>query len=134
MDDAQLKSMFESAKTIAVVGLSNNQAKAAYGVASYLQRSGYKIAPVNPACGEALGEKCYPALEDIPFPVDIVDVFRRSEFTPDIARSAVKVGAKTLWLQEGIANPESRKIAEEAGLSYVEDKCIFRERARLFGF
>ncbi len=134
MNDTQMKSMYETAKTIAVIGLSNNQAKAAYGVASFMQKKGYKIVPVNPSCEEALGEKCYPSLEDIPFTVDLVDVFRRPEFTPEIARSAVKIGTKTFWLQEGIVNPEAKKIAEEGGLDYVEDLCFFKEYIRLFGF
>jgi len=133
MEDAELKRLFDSIKTIAVVGLSNNKEKAAYGVASYLQRAGYRIVPVNPGCEQALGEKCYAYLEEIPLPVDLVDVFRRSEFAPGIARSAVKIGAKALWLQDEVISEEAEKIAREAGLFFRQNDCIFRQRTRIYG-
>ena len=133
MTDEKLKQIFNDIKTIAVVGVSKNESKPAYGVASYLQREGYKIVPVNPACDETLGEKCYPTLEDIPFPVDAVDVFRRPEFVPEIAQAAVIIGAKVLWLQDGVISKDAEKIARDAGLIFVQDDCMFRQRMRLFG-
>jgi len=133
MTDEQLKQIFNDIKTIAVVGVSKNESKPAYGVASYLQKEGYKIVPVNPACDETLGEKCYPTLEDIPFPVDAVDVFRRPEFVPEIAKAAVKIGAKVLWLQDSVISEEAKKIALDAGLIFVQNDCMFRQRMRLFG-
>ena len=134
MTDQELRNIFSAIKTIAVVGVSQNQDKPAYGVASYLQSVGYKIVPVNPACDETLGEKCYPTLEEIPFPVDAVDVFRKSEFTPEIARSAVKIGAKLLWLQDGVSSEEAEQIARNADISFKQNDCMFRQRVRLFGF
>jgi uncharacterized protein len=134
MNDTELKNLFETVKTIAVIGLSNNTDKPAYRIAEYLQRAGYKIAPVNPAASEVLGEKCYGSLEEIPFKVDLVDVFRKSEFAPEIAKSCVKIGAGALWLQEGITSEEAESIAKEAGMVFVQDDCIFRQRVRLYGF
>ena len=134
MSDDELKSLFDSIKTVAIVGLSNNQQRAAYGVASYLQRAGYRIVPINPSCDEVLGEMCYPNLTDVPFPVDAVDVFRRSEFAPEIARQAVEMGAKVLWLQDGVESDEAGKIAAEGGLTFVQNDCMFRQRTRLCGY
>ena len=134
MSDDELKSLFDSINTIAVVGLSNNQQRAAYGVASYLQRVGNRIVPINPSCDEVLGEMCYPNLTDVPFTVDAVDVFRRSEFAPEIARQAVEIGAKILWLQDGVESDEAKKIAQEGGLTFVQNDCMFRQRTRLYGF
>ena len=134
MNDNELKDLFDSIETIAVVGLSNNQNRAAFKVASYLQRVGYKIVPINPACEEILGEKCYPDLEAVPFSIDAVDVFRRSESAPEIARQAVKIGAEALWLQDGVVSPEADKIAAAAGITFVQNDCIFRQRIRLYGF
>lgn len=117
------------AKTIAVVGLSRDPAKASHGVAAVLQAHGFRIIPVHPTADELLGEKVYRSLTDIPEPVDIVDVFRPSEDTPPIAEQAVAIGAKALWLQQGIVSAESRRIAEEGGLDYVEDRCTAVVRA-----
>ena len=103
-------------KTIAVVGISPKAERASNGVARYMQQQGYTIIPVNPGYDEILGLKCYPDLESIPGQVDIVDVFRRAEFTPAITQAAVKSGAKAVWLQLGIVNAEARQIAESAGL------------------
>lgn len=121
------------AKTIAVVGLSRDPAKASHGVAVQLQRAGFRIIPVNPDADELLGEKVYRSLTDIEEPVDLVDVFRPSRFTPEIARQAVTIGAKTLWLQQDITSAESREIAESAGLTYIEDRCtaVVRSLARI---
>ncbi|WP_410648069.1 CoA-binding protein [Amycolatopsis sp. cmx-4-54] len=116
-------------KTIAVVGLSRDPAKASHGVAAVLQAHGFRIIPVHPTADELLGEKAYRSLTDIPEPVDLVDVFRPSEDTPPIAEQAVAIGAKALWLQQGIVSAESRRIAEEGGLAYVEDRCTAVVRA-----
>ncbi|MBE1576658.1 CoA-binding protein [Amycolatopsis sp. WAC 01375] len=116
-------------KTIAVVGLSRDPAKASHGVAAVLQAHGFRIIPVHPSADELLGEKVYRSLTDIPEPVDLVDVFRPSEDTPPIAEQAVAIGAKALWLQQGIVSAESRRIAEEGGLAYVEDRCTAVVRA-----
>jgi hypothetical protein len=116
--------ILRDADTIAVVGLSAKPHRDSNSVARYLQAAGYRIIPVNPLEDEVLGEKSYASLRDIPEPVDIVDVFRRSEHTPPIAEDAVAVGAKVLWLQLGIDSAESRRIAEAGGLTYIEDSCI----------
>ena len=116
-------------RTIAVVGISPKPERASNGVARYLQQHGYTIIPVNPGYDEILGVKCYPDLESIPGQVDIVDVFRRAEFTPAVTKAAVKIGAKAVWLQLGIENAEARQIAETAGLKFVMDRCIKIEHA-----
>ncbi|HET6287313.1 MAG TPA: CoA-binding protein [Amycolatopsis sp.] len=116
-------------KTIAVVGLSRDPAKPSHGVAAVLQEHGFRIIPVHPSADELLGERVYRSLTDIPEPVDLVDVFRPSEDTPPIAEQAVAIGAKALWLQQGIVSAESRRIAEEGGLAYVEDRCTAVVRA-----
>ncbi|HET6704155.1 CoA-binding protein [Amycolatopsis sp.] len=117
------------ANTIAVVGLSRDPAKAAHGVPAVLQAHGFRIIPVHPTATELLGEKVYRSLKDIPEPVDLVDVFRPSPEAPGIAADAVEIGAKALWLQQGIVSAEARRIAEEGGLSYVEDRCTAVVRA-----
>ncbi|HVM76197.1 MAG TPA: CoA-binding protein [Candidatus Saccharimonadales bacterium] len=118
------------AKTIAVVGLSSNSRRPSHEVASYLQRVGYRIVPVNPNESEVLGEKAYARLEDIPFPIDIVDVFRRPEDVLTVADSAIKIGAKVLWLQQGITNAEAAAKAHAADLLVVQDACLFVEHKR----
>ena len=119
-----IETILRGSRTIAVVGLSARPDRDSNSVARYLQGAGYRIIPVNPSEVEVLGERAFPSLRDIPEPVDIVDVFRRSEHTPPIARDAVAVGAKVLWLQLGVESDEARRIAEEGGLIYVEDSCI----------
>jgi predicted CoA-binding protein len=121
MDAADL---LREARTIAVVGLSADPARDSNSVARYLQRVGYRVIPVNPHLQEVLGERAYPSLSELPEPPDIVDVFRRAEHTPPIARDAVAIGAKALWLQLGIASVDSRRIANGGGLIYIEDSCI----------
>ncbi|GHF74023.1 hypothetical protein FHX82_002077 [Amycolatopsis bartoniae] len=118
-----------AANTIAVVGLSRNPAKAAHSVPANLQAAGFRVIPVHPSADVLLGERVYRSLADIPEPVDLVDVFRPATEAPEIARQAVAIGAKTLWLQQGIVSPEARRIAEEAGLTYVEDRCTAVVRA-----
>lgn len=127
-----IEQILKEAKTIAVVGASNDPAKSSHGIAEYLKQWGYRMIPVNPKETEVLGEKAYARLEDIPVPVDVVNVFRRPEFTPEIARSAVAIGAKALWLQLGIENEEAAQIASAGGLDVVMDHCIAVEhRLRL---
>jgi predicted CoA-binding protein len=124
--------LLKSSKTIAVVGLSNRKFRPSYGVAEYLQKAGYRIIPVNPQETEILGEKSYARLEDIPEKVDIVDIFRRSEFVPEIVAAAIRVGARAVWMQEGVINPEAAETARQAGLVVVMDHCMLKEHARRF--
>lgn len=119
-----------NAKTIAVVGISNKPDRASYRVAAEMQRRGYRIVPVNPALKEVLGEPCYPSLREIPFPVDLVDVFRAPEFVPHVVDDTLAIGAKYLWLQEGVVHPEAIARAEAAGLRVVADRCIYKEHVR----
>ena len=129
--DDLLRSIFEESTTIAVVGASHDPHRAGYSIPAYLQAQGYRIIPVNPNLDEMLGQKCYPSLLDIPEPVDVVEVFRRPEYTPDIVRDAVKIGAKAVWLQQGIINDEARQIAEAAGIRFVQDECMGPQHRRL---
>jgi uncharacterized protein len=123
-DKDELRAIYGDTKTIAVVGASGDPRKPSHTVPRYLQRMGYRIIPVNPKGGEILGEKVYERLTDVPDEVDVVEVFRPSEETPDVARDAVKVGAKVLWLQEGISSEEAERIASEGGLKVVMDRCM----------
>lgn len=116
-------------RTIAVVGLSRDPTKAAHAIPARMQRAGFRIIPVNPFISEVLGERAYAALKDVPFSVEVVLVFRPSEDAPAIAKDAVAIGAKALWLQQGIVSTEARQTAEAAGLVYVEDRCMGVERA-----
>ena len=111
-------------KNIAVVGLSPKENRPSYDVARYLMENGYNIIPVRPGTREILGKQCYRSLKEIEEPVDIVDVFRRSEYCPEIAREAVEIGAKVLWLQEGVYSEEAKRIAESNGLIVIMDRCI----------
>jgi predicted CoA-binding protein len=111
-------------RTIAVVGLSSDPAEPSLGVAGYLKRHGYRVVPVNPKETRVLGEPAYPDLGSVPEPVDVVNVFRRPEATPEIVREAAAIGAKGVWLQEGIASAEAERLAREAGLLFVQDRCI----------
>jgi predicted CoA-binding protein len=131
MDDADLKSLLDAARTVAVVGLSTDPEKTSSKIAEILIGAGYDVIPVHPKATEILGRRAYASLRDIPFPVDIVDVFRPADETPGIARDAVAIGTKTLWLQLGIASEETRSIAQDAGLTYVEDTCIGATTLRL---
>jgi uncharacterized protein len=130
-NDEELRSILGSSHTIAVVGLSSKPGRHSYEVAAYLQRKGYRIVPVNPNETEVLGERAYPTLLDVDVPVDAVDVFRRAEHTAEIARQAVQIGAKVLWLQEGILDEEAFRIGTEGGLDVVMGACMMRERTRL---
>ena len=135
MNDEELRQLLLDTKTIAVVGLSANPERPSNQVAWYLHHQGYRLFGVNPACPdpEVHGIPMLASLEEVPEPIDIVDVFRRPEHTPEVAREAVAVGAKALWLQLGIASPEARAIATEAGLAYVEDRCLKVDHSRLLG-
>lgn len=131
MDDDALKSLLESSRTVAIVGLSTDSEKPSSKIAEILVRAGYDVIPVHPKATEILGRRVYSSLRDIPVPVDIVDVFRPADEAPGIAHEAVAIGATTLWLQLGIASGEARAIAEGAGLRYVEDTCIGATTNRL---
>lgn len=128
----EIRELLESSKTIAVVGLSSSAMRPSHGVAEYMRRAGYKIIPVNPNEKEVLGERAVARLEDIREKVDIVDVFRRPEFVLEVAESAIAIGAKALWLQEGVVNEEAAKRARAAGLFVVMDLCILKEHAKRF--
>lgn len=119
--------IFAESRTIAVVGLSANPSRPSYGVSRYMQSVGYRIIPVNPKLDLVLGEKCYRCLEDISVPVDIVDIFRRPEFVEPIVESTIKIGAKVLWMQEGIFHHASAEKARKAGLIVIMDQCILKE-------
>lgn len=131
--DEMMKDILLSAKTIASVGLSSNPMKASYGVVLYLQGRGFRIIPVNPTADEILGEKAYPDLESIPDQIDVVQVFRRPEDVPAVVADAIKVGAKVVWMQEGIVNEEAAQTAREAGLQVVMDACMRATHQRLIG-
>src|SRR5260370_13233801 len=116
-----------SGQTIAVVGLSAKRWRPSYGVSEYMQRAGYRIIPVNPDLTEALGEKCYPDVDAAPGTIDIVNIFRRSEFVPEIVDAAIRVGPKAVWMQEGIIHEEAAARARAAGLTMVMDRCLLKE-------
>jgi predicted CoA-binding protein len=119
-----LRELLEATQVIAVVGMSNRPGRPAHEIPRMLLEDGFTVIPVNPTETEILGQHCYPRLADVPGPIDMVDVFRRSSETPDVARQAAAVGAKSIWLQLGITSDESRSIAEAAGMTYVEDLCL----------
>ena len=136
MNDQEIRNLLLDTKVIAVVGLSANPDRASNQVAWYLHHQGYRLFGVNPACPEQElfgGVPMLASLDEVPEPIDLVDVFRRPEYTPDVARAAVAAGARALWLQLGIRNDEARVVAEEAGLAYVEDRCLKVDHARLLG-
>jgi predicted CoA-binding protein len=135
VNDEDLRQLLLDTKVIAVVGLSANPDRASNQVAWYLHHQGYRLFGVNPACPEpeVFGVPVVASLAEVPEPIDIVDVFRRPEHTPDVARDAVAAGARVLWLQLGIRSDEARAVAEEAGLTYVEDRCVKVDHARLLG-
>lgn len=119
-----ISKMLDEAETIAVVGLSNNPARPSYDVAQYMQRMGYRIIPVNPNETEVLGEKSYPDLLSVPGPIDIVDIFRRPEFVPDVVNQAIAKGAKVVWMQPGTENYDAADAAEAAGVKTVVGMCL----------
>ena len=127
----RISEILHTCRTIAVVGLSSKRFRPSYGVAEYLKRSGYRIIPVNPNETEVLGERCYPDLESVPGPVDLVDIFRRSEYVPEIVEAAIRKGAKAVWMQEGVVHERAARRAEEAGLAVVMDRCILKDHRRM---
>src|SRR5438132_10046172 len=118
---SNIASVLRSARTIAVIGLSSKRYRPSHGVAEYMQSAGYRIIPVNPFETEVLGEKCYPDLDAVPDAVDIVNIFRRSEFVPEIVEAAIRKGAKAIWMQEGVSHEEAAQRAQAAGLKVVMD-------------
>ena len=132
-NDQMMKDILLSAKTVASVGLSSNRAKESYGIVEYLKGQGYHIIPVNPTTSEVLGEKSYPDLESVPEKIDVVQVFRKPEDVPPVVDSAIKVGAKVVWMQEGIVNEEAAAKARAAGLQVVMDECMRATHRRLIG-
>ena len=132
-DIATLRRILREGRTLAVVGLSAEWHRPSFFAAKYMQQHGYRIVPVNPRYEQVLGERCYASLLDIPDPVDIVDVFRRSEDVLPIAEQAVRIGAKCLWQQIGVKNLDAVRLVQAAGLDAVIDRCVKIEHARLFG-
>lgn len=128
---ANLRDILERSHTIATVGASSDLAKAAGDVPQNLKQIGFRVIPVNPNVSEIFGDRSYPSLVDVEEPVDVVQVFRPPDEAPDLARQAVRIGASVLWLQLGITSDEARTIAEEAGIDYVEDRCMWQESRRL---
>ena len=131
--DKEMKEILLSIKTIASVGLSSSDEKESYWIVSYLKEQGYRIIPVNPTAAEILGEKVYPSLSAIPDKVDVVQVFRKSEDVPPIVDEAIKIGAKVVWMQEGIINEEAAQTARAAGLKVVMNACMRATHRRLIG-
>ncbi len=124
--------LLKNSRTIAVVGLSSKRQRPSYGVAEYLQSAGYRILPVNPNETEVLGERSYPRLEEAPEKVDIVDIFRRPQFVPEIVESAIRMGVQAVWMQEGVVHPAAADRARSAGLVVVMDACILKEHVKRF--
>jgi uncharacterized protein len=125
------ENLLRNAKTIAVVGLSSRRSRPSYGVSEYMQSNGYRIIPVNPNETEILGEKSWASLEEIPERVDIVDIFRRPECVPEIVDAAIRIGAKGVWMQEGVVHDEAAGKARAAGLEVVMDRCILKEHRKM---
>lgn len=132
MSEAEtIVNLLRTAHTIAVVGLSSKRWRPSYGVSEYMQRSGYRIIPVNPTFSEILGERSYPDVDAVPERIDIVNIFRRSESVPEIVEAAIRVGAKAVWMQEGVVNQRAAERAKAAGLTVVMDRCLLKEHRKL---
>jgi len=127
-----IREILEQGKTLAVVGLSSKIMRPSNGVAAYLQERGYRIIPVNPHEESVLGEKCYASLDAVPEPFDVVVIFRRSEFVPEVVEAAIRKGAKVVWMQEGVVQEQAAERARAAGLKVVMDRCILKEHAKRF--
>jgi uncharacterized protein len=127
-----IRVILEQAKTLAVVGLSSKALRPSHGVAEYMQRHGYRIIPVNPHEESVLGEKAYASLDDVPEPFDVAVIFRRPEFLPEVVESAIRKGAKVVWMQEGVVHEGAAQRARAAGLQVVMDRCILKEHAKRF--
>jgi len=128
---ANIAELLKVTRTIAVVGLSSSPMRPSNGVSEYMKRAGYRIIPVNPNESEVLGEKSYARLEDVPEPIDMVNVFRRPEHVPEIVESAIRIGAKSVWMQEGVIHERAAQKAREAGLDVVMDKCLLKEHRKM---
>lgn len=128
----RIEEILKNHKVVAIVGLSPKKERPSRQVAQYLQKHGYKIVPVRPGMNEILGEKCYSSLSEIPFPIDVVDIFRKSEAVMPVIDEAIKIGAKSVWLQLGIQNPEAEKKAESAGLLVVSNRCMKIEHSKRY--
>ena len=126
----RISEILHSAHIIAVVGLSAKRYRPSYGVSEYMKKAGYRIIPVNPRETEVLGEKSYPDLDSVPDPVDIVNIFRRSEFVPEIVEAAIRKGARVIWMQEGVIHEAAARRAESAGLTVIMDRCILKDHSR----
>ncbi len=131
MVDSDIAELLKTSKTVAVVGLSSNPARASFGVSRFLQRQGFRIIPVNPQESEVLGERAYASLKDVPDPIDIVNIFRRPARVPEVVDEAIEKGARCVWMQEGVVSHEGAAKAEAAGIPVVMDRCILKELARL---
>jgi len=129
--EANIERILREARTVAVVGLSPRPERPSYGVASYLQQQGYRIIPVNPTVDQVLGKRSYPDLKSVPERIDVVDIFRRSEEVPAVVEEAIQVGARVIWMQEGVINEAAAARAREAGLEVVMDRCMLKEHQRL---
>jgi uncharacterized protein len=127
-----IREILEQGKTLAVVGLSSKIMRPSHGVADYMQSRGYRIIPVNPHEESVLGEKCYASLDAVPEPFDVVVIFRRSEFVPEVVDAAIRKGAKVIWMQEGVIHEQAAERARAAGLKVVMDRCILKEHAKRF--
>lgn len=131
MSESEMGELLRQARTIAVVGLSNNPMRASLGVARLLQRNGYRVIPVNPNETEVLGERAYASVRDVPYEIDIVNVFRRPDRVPEVVDDALQKGTRCIWMQEGVINHAAARRAEAAGIPVVMDRCILKELARL---
>jgi predicted CoA-binding protein len=129
-ESEQITELLKTAKTIAVVGLSDNPMRTSYSVAAYMQSQGYRIIPVNPAITESLGEKAYASLSEVPEKIDIVNVFRRSEFVPEVVDEAIRLRVPAIWMQEGVVHEEAAAKARQVGIFVVMDQCILKEHWR----
>ncbi len=132
-DDAGLRDILRSARTVACVGVSSNPQKPSYVIFQYLLEAGYQMVPVNPTTPDVMGRQTYPDVTSIPQKIDVVQVFRKPEDVPPVVEQAIKAGAKVVWMQEGIVNQQAAKQAEEAGLQVVMDRCMMKTHQRLFG-
>ena len=132
MTEEEIRDLLSTAKTIAVVGLSDKPWRPSHGVSEYMQTQGYRIIPVNPNLTEVLGEKAYASLDDVPERIDIVDIFRRSELVEPAVDAAIRKGARAIWMQEGVVNQAAARKAQEAGLAVIMDRCILKERRKHF--
>jgi predicted CoA-binding protein len=126
-ESENITALLKTAKTIAVVGLSDSPARISYGVSQYMQAQGYRIIPVNPLVGESLGEKSYPSLADVPEKIDIVNIFRRSEYVPEVVDEAIRLKVPAIWMQEGVIHEAAAKKARAAGIFVVMDRCLYKE-------